>query len=201
MGCGEPAHHRSDEIADLRRGVDILDPRPRHHDVTRRALLHQQLSRLDDRLRVETVLHRSVVQDIRDRDQRHALMMRHVGANDRDVLALRQPRRGVIERFVVAERSASTRRGEASEIHGGRGGIDHRRQRRGVRCYHHFVAEPAFESQSGHAEVRVLVSELEIADVVRRLGHPPLARLPQQAAGGRAHDQFRHQVLEHRAGP
>ena len=76
---------------------------------------------------------------------------------------------------------------------------------------------PRLQPEAGHAEVRVLVGELEIARVVGRLrdaprhaalgavrdlpAHDEPAGLLEQAAGRRAHHQRRHQVLEHRSRP
>ena len=96
-------------------------------------------------------------------------------------------------------------------------GIDHRRQRRRVRSDHCVLAEPALQPEPRHAEVRVLIGELEVARVVGGFGnsprhaklgaivhlaahHQPIGLL-EQAAGRRAHHQRRHQVLEHRARP
>ena len=51
----------------------------------------------DDRLGVETAPHHPIVQDIRDRDQRHALVMRHIGPHDGDVFSFGHPCAGVIQ--------------------------------------------------------------------------------------------------------
>ena len=45
--------------------------------------LQQELGRLDDRLGVKAGAHRAVVERVGDRDQGHALMVRHIGADDR----------------------------------------------------------------------------------------------------------------------
>ena len=48
----------------------------------RNALLQQERGRLELRIGFKTLLHRAVEQHVRERQQAHALMMRHVGADD-----------------------------------------------------------------------------------------------------------------------
>ena len=80
-----------------------------------------------------------------------------------------------------------------------------------------FSLEAALEAETRHAEVGVLVGELLVARVVGGFGDAPrhaeaggVVDLPphdqavgllEQAAERRAHDQRRHQILEHRARP
>jgi hypothetical protein len=75
MWRGESPQHRRDEVADLRRGRDFLRAWSRHGHVELLTFLEQELSSPHHRLGVETVPHYPIVQDIRNRDQLHALVM------------------------------------------------------------------------------------------------------------------------------
>ena len=66
-----------------------------------RSFLQQELSGLDDRLGVKAGAHRTVVERVGDRDQGHPLMMRHIGANDRHFLTLRETRRRVVQGLIA----------------------------------------------------------------------------------------------------
>ena len=55
-------------------------------DIARRALLQQQFRGLHDRLGMKPCPHLAVEKSVGDGDHRHALMVRHEGADDRDVL-------------------------------------------------------------------------------------------------------------------
>ncbi len=65
--------------------------------IARRALLQQKFRGLHDRVSVETRSHHAILQDVREGHQRHALMMRHVRVDDRDVLPFRNPGLGVVQ--------------------------------------------------------------------------------------------------------
>ena len=83
-------------------------------DVARRALLQQQLGRLDDRLGVEARAHHAVEQRVGDGHDRHALVVGHVGAHDRPGLAFRQAGRREVERLVEAVAAAPADRRPAA---------------------------------------------------------------------------------------
>src|SRR5512146_3232207 len=91
MRRGKSPLDRWNEVADLRRGRDFFRTWSRHRHIARRPLLKQEFGGLDDRFGMETVPDYPLVQDIRDRDQRHALVMRHIGPHDRDALLFRNP--------------------------------------------------------------------------------------------------------------
>ena len=90
------------KIAHLRCGGYFLGSGPRHQYIPRRALLQEKFCRLHNRCGVKAAAHRAIIQRIGERDQKHALMVRHVGANDGDVLSFRQAGARVIERLVEA---------------------------------------------------------------------------------------------------
>ena len=89
-------------IASERGSLDLFGPRMRDRDVARHALLQQELAGLDHRLAVEAGAHPPVLQRVGDGDDRHALMMRHEVAHDRDVFAFGQPRAREVEGLVEA---------------------------------------------------------------------------------------------------
>ena len=49
---------------------------------------------------MKPLLHDSVIDEIVERHQAHALMVRHEGANQHTLLILRQPLRSVVNRFI-----------------------------------------------------------------------------------------------------
>ena len=143
--------------------------------------------------------------------------MRHVGANDRDVARLRHPLAREVQRLVEAVAPAAVQRFESYEILRGGAGCVHRREARRVRRDDEVLAEAALQAESRHAERRVLERQVQVAFVERRFGDPPRhaatlrvidlplddhpARVVDEAAVRRVHQQRRHQVLEHRARP
>ena len=81
-----------------------------------------------------------------------------------------------------------------------------------------FSLKPRFRPRPGHAEIRVLVGQVQVAGVVGGFRDAPghaerrrrslicrltirAARLLDQAAGRRAHHERGHQILEHRSRP
>ena len=83
VGRRELTEDRLHELPHMGRRLHLLDPRSRDRHVPGRALLQEQLGGLDDGLRVEPRAHHALPQHIRQRDEGHALMVRHVGAHDR----------------------------------------------------------------------------------------------------------------------
>ena len=125
--------------------------------------------------------------------------------------------RPVVDRFIEAEPPVEAFPGQPREILRRGRGIDETRQRSGVRCDNQVVAQAALQSEPGHTERTVLVVPRPIGEGVGRLrnspGHAAPARvldlapdadaaaLVQQGAREAAHQQQRHQVLEHRPAP
>ena len=214
---GEPPDDGRNEFTHIGHRRHLFRARPGDRDVARRPLLQQQLGRLDDRLAVEARPHGAGVEDVRDGDEQHALVMRHVGAHHRDPGPLRKPGPGVVEGLVETVGAVGAGFPEPAEVLRSRRGIDHGRQSGRVRGDDHILAEAAPEPETRHAEVRVLIGLLEIARIVPRLrdapGHAALgavrdlsadhepAALLQQASRGRAHHERGHQILEHRPRP
>ena len=72
------------------------------------SFLQQQQGRLEQRLRLESLLHRAAQEQIGESEKAHALVVGHEGAHDDLCLAGRQPRRGVVDRFIEAVFSGKT---------------------------------------------------------------------------------------------
>ena len=213
----EPAQHGWHEFAHLRRLAHFFGADPFDSDIARRPFLQQELRRLHDRIGMKARPHRSAAKSVRDSDQAHPLMVRHIGAHDSNTLAIRDTPRRVVQSFIAAVPTAPARFGQTGKIPYCGGRLDHGCKRRRIGRHDYVLAEPALESETGDTEIGILIGEFEIAKVVRGLGNPPrnskLAAvlnlsahdqpggLMQQAACGLAHHQFRHQIFEHRARP
>ena len=157
MRRGEPAQDRRHEIAHVGGALHLLGAWPRDEHVARHALLEEQLGGLDDRVGVEALDHRAVVDDVAERDQRHPLVVGHVALDHGDRRSVGEPARRVVERLAEPVPAARAGLVEPVEVPDRGLGLDHRRQRGRVRRDDHVLAEPALEAEAGHAEARVLV--------------------------------------------
>jgi len=106
-------------------------------------LLQQQFSRVDDRFIVEPITHSPVEDDVGDRDDRHALVVRHVTAHDLVLLAFGDPPSGEVERLVEAVASPRAQLGQAPVVDHRLTGIDHGRQAGRIGCDHQVVRQTA----------------------------------------------------------
>src|SRR5258708_36420013 len=100
-------------------------------------------------------------------------MGRHVGVDYGGIFALGPSRACVINRFVEALRTPSTCFFEPHKIYHSRDWVNHGCKRSGIRCDDNILAEAPLEPQSGYAKAGVLIGEVEVARIVRRLGHSP----------------------------
>ncbi len=197
-----------------------IDPRrwwPQRLDHRRHRLVQQRRDRTDLRVAHEPAPRRAVVQRVRQRQQRHALVVRHEGGD----AALRGPallaRRGVVERLDETEAVARAVLFEPAQVGPGLPRCDLQRQHRRIRRDHTLVLRRAPQRQRRGALRPVLVGQRDIALGMGRLGHAP-RQLPgaallalhrhrdlrgrvEQAAHRLIDQQRRHQVLEHRARP
>jgi hypothetical protein len=114
---------------------------------------------------VKTVLHHVAVQEIVESNQRHALVVRHVGLDDGPRGVGRQPALGVVDRLVEAHRSPGSFFGEAPEVIGNAGGVGQQREERRVGRHHELVRGRAPQAEPGNAERAVLVIELQVPSV------------------------------------
>ncbi len=217
--CGERNRRRTAGTSSTtcRWAPRVLGRRARHGDRHGRALLQQQLRRLDDRLGAEPSAHRRLEQHVGQGDDRHPLVMGHVRLHDFELDALGKPRRRVVDRFVEAVSPERADGGEPPEVLARGRGVDHGGERRGVGRHDEILGEPALQAEADDAEVRVLVGEVHVARVVSRfrdspgnaallpvLNLPPhreAVRVLEEAPGRRLEHEVGHQVLEHRPGP
>ena len=85
-------------------------------------------------------------------DDRHALMMRHIAADDRHLLVLGQPRRGIVKSFIPAIPPVSARGLEGCEVSYRCLGRNHRRQGSGVRSDDDIIGKGTLEPETGNAK-------------------------------------------------
>ena len=180
-------------------------------------LLQQQGGRLKHRVRLEALLHRTVQDQISQRQDNHALVMRHERADHGAGLPARQTRRSVVDRFIKAESSCQSFGGEPLQIQARALRRDHQRECRRIRRDHQILGQSAFEPKAGHAERAILVVEMNVDRVVAAFRHAPrhaalfaigdlslhrrpVGRIEQRVLVRRHHQQW-HQVLEHRTAP
>ena len=125
--------------------------------------------------------------------------------------------RTVVDGFIESEAAEQPVPRELLEIVRGCCWIDEARQRGGVWRDHQFVGQPPSQTEARHTERAVLILTGAVSERVCRLRDTPrhaslaavldlsehtgTAALIQQRAGERAHQQQRHQVLEHRPAP
>ena len=163
----------------------------------------------------------TVHQRVGQRDDAHALVVGHEGADGREfglgVAATAQPGAGVVQGFDEAMALPCAQRCQPAQV----GQRPARRQLRshhgGVRRHHAVFRWCAAQGQPRHTLGRVLVGQAAVARRVGRLGNAPgqVLRLPvvdlladggvaglvQHTAPRLGQHQTRHQVLEHRARP
>ena len=81
--------------------------------------------------------------------------------------------RRVVERFVEAVAAARAGCREALEVARSRLRIDHGRERGGIGRDDGVLAQAALQAEAGHAEVRILIGELQVARVVGGFRNAP----------------------------
>ena len=89
-------------------------------------------------------------------------------------LPFRHAARRVVQRLVeaIAAARADARRA-ASKLRAAAVRIDHRRERGRIRRDDDVLAKPALQPEAGHAEIRILVGELQVAGVVGGFRNAP----------------------------
>ncbi|MNQ85882.1 hypothetical protein D3C85_1010580 [compost metagenome] len=183
----------------------------------RNALLQQEHGRLEGRVRFKAGLHRASQQYVRDRQESHSLVMRHVRIDDCAGLARRQSARRVVDGLVEAVAAKQAFLGEALQVPARLVRRHHQRQHGCVGRHHHVVGQASLQTQARHAERPVLIVHADVEQVIRAFGHAPgdaelvavldlgahgrHAGLLQQRVGVGRHDEPGHQIFEHRAAP
>ena len=128
--------------------------------VARHALLQQQLRGLHARVGVEALHHEVAEQRVGERDERHALVVGHVGAHHRPPdgpaaasvspsAGSSAPRVRVVDGLVEAVRALEPSSARRRRLRGARRGLEHRGERRGVRRHHQSSPRPRFRPRPG----------------------------------------------------
>ncbi len=181
------------------------------------ALLQEQLCCLNCRIGMKASWTRIFLEQVCQRHDAHSLVVRHERTNQHRLLSFRQTFCGVVDRLVESIWTKCAFLLQAAQIADRRRWIDAQRQHRRVRRDDEILDQSALQAETGHAEWTVLIVEMKVAYVVRGFryapGHAALfavldlavddrsISLPQQRCRIVLHNQKRHQVLEHRAGP
>ena len=216
---GEDAHRGAGVLLGLlRAGGGLVDMRADGRRDLRDPLLQQHLGGAHGGVRHEAAHDRRVAEEVREREQPHALVVGHVGAHDGTVLAARHAGGRVVDRLdeaVAAERLLVA--DEAFKVLASRLGHERQGHERGVRRHDEILREAALEAQARHAEGPVLIGVMRVRGVVARFGDAPrhaalagvlhlasdhrAGGLPEQRVRVFRHEQRRHEVFEHRAAP
>ncbi len=144
-------------------------------------------------------------------------MVSHEGANQNELLILRQSRGRVVDRLVEPISAQRTFFLEPTQVFHGRPRTNFRGQHRCVRRDYQILDQSALQTQTGHAKWSILVIQVKVANVVSRFGNSPghasflsifdLASdnctigFVEKGAAVIAHNEERHQILKHGAGP
>ncbi len=176
---------------------------------------------------MEAFHHPVVEQRVGERDEGHAGVMGEVRAHHRamrvglhlaiGVSVLVRLSFGVIDGVEIAVVAFEPCGGQRAQVGCASGRIDDRCQRCRVRSDDEFVTQPALQPKPRNAKRLVLVRVVPIDDVVGGLGDAPrhvarggvldlpahdhAARFVEERVRVAAHDEQRHQVLEHRRAP
>ena len=159
----------------------------------------------------------AVQQQIGQRDQAHALVVGHEGADRCEGRILGLARRRVVQRFDKAVAGAWRQNLQALEVGHGQARRQRRSQRRGIRRDDQFVRRGWPHGQARHPLRRVLVGQRVVTGRVGRFTDAPGNALPtgkrdlllqghqasavQGAAPWLVQNQPGHQVFEHRTRP
>src|SRR5690348_17155293 len=104
--------------------------------------------------------HGACVNDVVEGNNGHSLVMSHIRAHNRDLLAFRQARTRVVEGLVKSIRALASSPCEAFEISDRSYRFDHRGKRGGIRGYHQVLIEAPLQSKSWHTKTRVVIDQV-----------------------------------------
>ena len=147
VGPAERAHR---DLGARRRRAGVRRGRGRRVERARARdpLLEQQRGRLERRVGREALLHPAVEEHLRQRQERHPLVVRHVGANDGVRVTARQARRRVVNRLVEAELPLEALCREPLQVRARLLGRHHQREGRRVGRDDEIVREAALEAEA-----------------------------------------------------
>ena len=158
-----------------------------------------------------------VVQCIADGRQDHTLVVRHVGADQREGAAFRHALRREVGRLPEAVTADHSEIIQLFEVADRCAGTDGQRQRRGIRRNHKVLRQPATQAELRHSECAIVVMMVRVDRRERGFGDSPwhaelvgiaalgvhsrpLALIDKRAKAAPQQQRW-HQVLEHRPVP
>ena len=125
------------------------------------------------RIGFETPLHRPIRAPPGEREQAHALVVRHERAHDRMVCAVRHADGRVVDGFVETIRRQPPSRPSRCRFAHTLAARPAAPAHHGVRRDHQLLREPALQAEAGHAERAVLIVLRGVGHVVARFGDAP----------------------------
>ncbi|MNV10956.1 hypothetical protein D3C71_1015020 [compost metagenome] len=131
--------------------------------LARGALLQQRQHGFDAGMRRAPALRNATQQHVGQRHDGHALVVGHVGADQREPLAMGLAFGREVQRLVKAVAPPRRQCGQRSEVGAGCAGIHLGGQRRGIGGNHQLAHGRAAQGQAGHALRRVLVGQRVVA--------------------------------------
>src|SRR5664279_354929 len=102
---------------------------------------------------MKTRSHCPAAKGVRDSDQAHPLMVRHIGAYDGNAFALRQTPRRVVQGLIPTVAATPARVGQTAEIPHRGGWLDHGCERRRIGRNDDVLAEPSLEAESRDTKI------------------------------------------------
>ena len=166
---------------------------------------------------MKTILHHVAVQNVVERQKRHALMMHHEGANHDAALAFGNTGAREIDTLVKAVRAARTKNFQSLQVVQRTARIDHQRETTRIGRDHEIVFQSAFQPQSWNAKRVILIGFRDVECGISGFGNAPrnatfapifdlafnrdATRMIEQRVRVHFRQKRRHQVLEHGAAP
>ena len=143
MRRAEPAQHGWHEFAYLCSLTHFFSAHPLDIDIARRPFLQQKFCRLDNRICMKASSRRSAQKSVRDSDQAHPLMVRHIGSYYGNTLAFRNTPRRLVQGFIPTVLATTAYFGQTGEIPHRGGRFDHGSKRRRIGRDDDVLAEAA----------------------------------------------------------
>ncbi|SPU76735.1 Uncharacterised protein [Brucella suis] len=194
----------------FRLGVD-------HRDFARSLFLQEQFRRFNHRIIVETLAHPAFKDHIVDRDDRHAMVVGIIILHHRTGFAFANARGGKVHRIVEAVAPERTKLCQALEVGHRRCRLILRGKQACIGRDDRIARQAALEAEIWHAKVGILIIQMRIARieggfrnapwqatrgrVIDLALHHKLVGLVEKRAERLGHDERRHQIFKHRAGP
>ncbi len=169
----QPSQRRQLLVVAARGGFYFFGSWMGHGHISRRPFVQQQFGGLHHGVGVEARTHPAVEQHIGGRCDGHSLVVRHEGLDDDDIGSFRQSGTCVVECFVESVRAQCAYSGKVRVVLHRRLRVDHGCQTRCIRGDDQILAQATLEPEARHAEVGILIGELQIARAIGRFGNSP----------------------------